>query len=335
MSGRSILLFLLCMILLIFVLSIYIPTLNMIISNIELTVSGILRVTGSPPQVIEIYVNESRCEETPPGPQVDGLAGNRVQLRFNATIFNINGNCNYNTYVYMCKNTTGLPCTSDRYDYYSHMTLFQRDTYRCNFTDDNTLPLDYFERYGNWYVNVTATDSTNPSFTNNTQRFWKYNIMGVYLYPVSGVGGNDVIDIGDITLDSWNTGGANATRNIGNIRLNMSWNVSDFICTDATCPGPNNVIDIDGTNFCMDNDTDRTNGCGYINTDPTIKIDYYPSGGMRRCGNLACSQDEELRGGDLNLANYTLWWHINTTSPKDPGIYRNGIDPTSSYNYEG
>ncbi len=333
MTARSVLLLLLCVLLLIFLSSLFIPSLDMIIRNIELAVSGVLRVAGSPPEVIEIYVKDNGplyllCDNNPPGPQVNGEGGGTVPLRFNATIFNINGNCNYNTYVYMCKNITDLPCNSFRADYNSHMTLFQRDTYYCNFTADNNLPLDYFERYGNWYVNVTATDSGNPSLTNNTVRYWYYNEFTSIAYPL-GAGG--VVDLGTITLDSWNRGGENTTRNTGNIRLNLTWNATDFQCFDATCPGPNNVIQIDGTNFCVDNDTDRINGCGYINTDPLIKIEYLPSGGMHRCGNFVCDQDENGNIYPNSLANYTLWWHIYTSSPKDPGTYTNKIEVIGRY----
>jgi hypothetical protein len=330
MSAKSILLLLLCVILTIFLSSLFIPSLDTMIRKIELAVStGVLRIAGNAPEVREIYVNEYLCEENPPGPSIDGLAGNTLYPVFNATLFDINGDCNVaDVHVYVCKNTTGLPCNANRADYNSQMTLYRQNTYYCNFTASNSnLPLHYFERYGNWYINVTAYDPVNPSFYNSTMRYWRYNENGAFLYPVGG----DVINLGDITLDSWNNGGENTTRNIGNIRLNLTWNATDFICTDSTCPGPNNVIEINGTNFCVENNTVRTNECGYINTDPLIRIEYFPTGGMRRCGNFDCSQDEEFRTYPNNLANYSLWWHINVLSPKESGIYRNKIEVVSRF----
>jgi hypothetical protein len=337
MSARSIILLLLCVVLIIFLSSLFIPSLNMIMRNIELAISGILRVAGAAPEVIEIYVSNdpsySLCDLVPPGPQINGLGGSTVNLRFNATIYDLNGDCNNaNVYVYMCKNTTGLACNSGRADYNSQMILFQRDTYYCNYTTNipSTLPLDYFERYGNWYVNVTATDAGNPALTNNTVRYWYYNEFTSALYPV---GGGGVVDLGTINLDAWSIGGENTTRNTGNIRLNLTWNATDFDCsTPGTCGSDS--IAIDGTNFCTDNDTSRSNGCGYINTDPSVRIEYFPSGGMRRCGNFVCDMDEDNNVYPNSLSNYTLWWHIYATSPKGPGIYTNSIEVVGRYYYQ-
>ncbi|MDI6826522.1 MAG: hypothetical protein QMD36_05065 [Candidatus Aenigmarchaeota archaeon] len=334
MSLNSITLFLSILVIVIFLFAI-VPGLETIRRNVELTVSGILRVPGVAPEVMEIYVNNSRCEESPPGPTMNGLAGSTVSLFFNATLYDQNGDCNTaDVIAYVCKNETGFPCNAATADASIVMTFYsQFDTYYCNFTTlPSTYSLDYYKRYGYWYVNVTATQ---PDLANSTLRFWNYGMMPAVAYPL----GDGMIDLGTISLDVWNYGrGANTTRNIGNVRLNLTWNATDFTCPLCSPPPPN-MIEITGDNFAIANISgnpfDNPANYRYINDNPLTQVEFFPTGGMRRCGIFDCSQDEHGNPYPNNLANYTLWWEINTSSPKQPGIYNNSIQVTGRYHLEG
>jgi hypothetical protein len=196
----------------------------------------------------------------------------------------------------------------------------------CNITFA-TLPYNYWRRYGNASINVTVVDS--DTLYNNTRQYWYYLVSQGLQYPYPY---EPAILLGGVTAGQWNYGrpndvtygvGDNIT-NTGNIRLNVTWNASNFI---ENPPGID-VINMDGTNFCIDNDT--TIGGHACMPFPTTNVVWYqPTGGIRRCNNDQCNADED---GSPNDAYYKYFWHINVPAVS-AGQYNNTIQFTGNAYY--
>ena len=299
-------------------------------------VSGILQVAGQPPRVEIIWFNTTPTTYTelsltaPPGPGMNGLDDRNVTIRFNATIYDVNGDCDLanSVKIYICTNDTGASCTSGTSGVYViTMTYISKsaDTYYCNYSTVNTFfPLSYYRWFGNSRVNVSVFDKDN--LFNSSIGYWYYNPFIGFRYPYPT---GSTIDLGTINVGPWNdNAGANTTKNTGNIRLNLTWNATDFQC--PTCV-PLTPIDINGTNFIVDddptNDLCTAGDSACIPDLSTNKVSFFPSGGMRRCGNWICSQDENFVPSPSG-ANYTTDYHIATTPPKTSGTYTNTIQIT-------
>jgi hypothetical protein len=296
---------------------------------IELNVVGRLTVPGVSPEIIAVYLEDSPCDE--PGgiarPEVNIIADSNRPIRFNATVYDVNGDCNGGLTFYICANETAVPptyCSADyRVDSPISATLYVQyggpnNNLYCNYTGIYNLP--YFRRCGVWYVNVTALDV--GSHSNSTVRWWKDNLGGGVEYPyVNGVTG-DVVYMGIVTLDQWNPNmGRNTTKNTGNTNFtSLVWNATNFTRTEL----PYDVIGITdagyigepgNTTFALDDDEDRMNGAGYINENPSVQIQF-PAYGVYRCEDLACTSAR---------AKYDLWWHIHVPPAISSGIYENVI----------
>ena len=318
MSAKSIFLLMLCVILAIFLLVSMVPGFEGIRRFIELAVVGKLRVAGVPPQIIAVYLEDNPCDE--PGgaskPSVNALANSNRAIRFNATVYDINGDCDGNITFYICANETAVVPTycNDQYKVDSAITVTDpyaqsSDNLYCNYTAIYNLP--YFRRCGNWYVNVTAYDIEGNS--NSTVRWWKDNLLSEVWYPyANGVG--DVVYMGTVTLGQWNEHmGQNTTKNVGNTNItSLLWNATNFTSGANVIP----IISFEGnTTFAIDDDTDRMNGAGYINENPSVQTQF-PSYGLYRCENDVCSSTRAM---------YDLWWHIYVPSAIPSGIYENKI----------
>jgi hypothetical protein len=327
MSAKSILLLLLCLIIVIFFFIFITPGFEEIKHLIELgPVTGVLNVAGVAPQVILVYAENSYCDEPggPAQPRVDATQDSYRQIRFNATVFDVNGDCDGNATFYICANETAVPPTycdeNYRVDSPIPATLDAKyggtdNNLYCNYSATYSLP--YFRRCGNWYINVTAFDREGKS--NNTVRWWKDNLLSEVWYPYDTAtnkpGG--IIYMGTVNLGQWNFNmGYNTTKNVGNTNItSIEWNATDFKQKES----PYDVIPIipkDGnTTFAIDDDQDIVDGAGYINDDPSVKIPF-PSYGLYRCEDEACTSTR---------AKYDLWWHIFVPSGIQSGIYENVI----------
>jgi hypothetical protein len=176
--------------------------------------------------------------------------------------------------------------------------------------------MEYFRRYGSWRINVTASNNNVPVQSNSTIRNASYQSFALLQYPYPR---GDNIDLGTITaLDVFSLGkGANTTKNTGNIRLNLTWNATRFDC-GGSAPYINitdqSVPPYSPANFAVANTSTMTpSNYAFINGTSSIETQFFPGGGMRRCGNYLCSQDENLLGPTGGYANYTTYWHINVT----------------------
>jgi len=287
--------------------------------------TGTLQIGGKAPIVERIYINDSLTTMTECDPVLYGNCtlecnenGNRT-YRINATIYDENGDCASFTNVraYLCQGSGACNSIVDIYE----VPLSSPAQYglRCNFTGE-LRGIEYFRRWENWRINVTAFDTQN--LPNNTVRNAYYNQKAGLIYPYPT---GDTIVLGTITnFDVWSLGlGGNTTKNTGNVRLNVTYNASDFTCAA-------NTIAITGTNYAVGNDTTMNNYM-LINDDRYVPVQYFPAGGMRRCGNYPCLADED---GAPNWANYTLYWHINvpTGTPVCTPAYTNSIE-VSQYAY--
>jgi len=293
--------------------------------------AGQLKVPGVAPQVIFVYLedtpgNSNLCDE--PGginkPPVSPTSNSNRQIRFNATVFDINGDCNGGVTFYICANETAVAPTycDENYDVdfvnvptpYAQYGGGKNNLY-CNYTATYDLP--YYRRCGNWYVNVTASDVGGAS--NTTVRWWKDNLNNEVWYPYVDTGGGSaggLIYLGEVVIDQWNYGGQNTTKNVGNTNITiLYWNATNFTSGTDVIP----IIPMDGnTTFAVDDDTNKINGAGYINETPSEQISF-PSYGIARCEDSACTSAR---------AKYDLWWHIYVKGGIGSGVYDNVIEYT-------
>jgi hypothetical protein len=302
----------------------------------ELAVKGgSLNIQGVAPKVIGIFLSQGTeylCSDTVPGNcPMNGNGGGTRATTVNAIVERLTGDCDSGVTVnaYVCNFTVAVcnPQSSPAPDYsltsgWSAVKWGPGNIY-CNYT--NTFNLDYFKHYGAWTINVSAVAGT---FRNDTRSRWYYNEFNYLDYPYPG---GASVPLGTVNAFAWNFGvGANTTRNIGNIRLNISYNATDFT-------GPGGTIDVHDGNFTVQNVTGPaspfTNVNSYENmsSSDSIEMWFHPSGGMKRCGNSACNQDENGGTYPNNLANYTLWWSVYVPSIL-AGLYQNTIY-VNSYMY--
>jgi len=319
--------FLLCVVLVILLLVFLTPGFDGFKRLLKLELIGRLSVPGISPQVINVYLEDAPGHSNPcdePGginkPAVDTIANSNRQIRFNATVYDINGDCNGTATFYICANETSIEPNycDENYDVafvtvpapYVQYGGAKNNLY-CNYTATYDLP--YFRRCGNWYVNVTVFDASLLS--NTTVRWWKDNMNNDVRYPYpSGA----LIYMGEVVLDQWNDGmGINTTKNVGNTNITtLLWNATNFTYGTDVIP----IVPKDGnTTYAIDDDTNRTNGAGYINETPSVQISF-PSYGLARCEDFLCTSTR---------AKYDLWWHIFVPPPPLPsGAYDNVIEYT-------
>ena len=289
--------------------------------------TGILRIQSQPPVVQDIYlinytegtiwrcdpVNEGVCSMT-----IDTLSLNHSYV-INATIYAQNGDCDTwptgNVHASVCNQTFSKSACNENIDIYDVVlgspTKFGTGGVYCNYT--GKFGMEYFRRYGSWRINVTAINGQNQANSIVRNATYVKGVQVAYPYPA---GSN--IDLGTISsFDSFSVGrGANTTRNLGNIRANFTWNTTSFSCGGAA---PYiYIINSPYNNFAIGNESNmvgpNNNNYTFINANPTITGPFYPAGGMRRCGTFTCDRDENLVLTPGNLANYTIYWHINVSS---------------------
>lgn len=298
---------------------------------ILLQVYTYLTIGDSPSEVEKIFIlNENgqwaECPDPPAygscyvQPTPDSVESVSIRIQ----VYDENGDCHQSVVnVYVCKNETGSICNAGNADPDGgsptvNFLTQSPDTLRCNFTATYGA-LRYFKKYGIWRINATTRDPNRPEVNSIVKAFLNSMVPSLtYPYP----SGNSIF-LGDITLDSWNENrGANVTRNTGNVRLNISWLSTNFTC--PTCSPPASII-IDNVNerYCIDNDQNRADGCGYFNAISLTPVWWYPDDGIRRCGVQDCNQDEDPADG--NQANFTLYYHIYVISPKAAGNYNNTL----------
>lgn len=285
--------------------------------------AGVLRIGGQYPQVLKIYANASaggawaECAIfSESGCAFECLTDRTNTYRINATIYDANGDCNSFTNVraYVCNQTYGKMDCNQNIDTYEVLlgspSQFGTGGVYCNYT--GTFGMEYFRRYGSWRINVTVFDTQN--YGNSTVRNASYIQQPDLSYPYSLSGSGGTVDFGTVNIfDAFfvDSSKGNTTKNIGNVRLNVTYNASDFGCS-----GNYITINDNPANFAVANASSMTNPANYkyINGTQTIPVDFFATGGMRRCGNYLCSQDEIGFGTNGGYANYTIWWPINVPS---------------------
>ena len=307
---------------------------------IQLAVYGRLSIGDAGPTVEKIYIKNlgdvwaecpgASCYQEINGP---GLNGKTVEMK--VQIFDPNGDCDsqYDVRFYVCKNesvTTGV-CNEnyDDPDVGGAITASfnNKDGNRCNYTANYNY-LDFWKKYGDWFINVSAKDNQNVTWHSIT-RTWFNNMISTCTYPWPG---GNIIELGSVSLDIWTDDiGLNNTRNTGNVRQTLSWQSTNFTRVGG---GDSIVIDNGGSTwnqkFCIDNDASHTEvaGCGFFNAVPMNNVPWYPTGGLKRCGDDTCSIDED---GASNQAHVALRYHILARSPKASGEYNNTIIITNNY----
>jgi hypothetical protein len=308
---------------------------------VELTVkTGSLYIGGLYPSVERIYLNQTptniiECTYTPSSCTMSGTQGASTPTGIRAWIKDQNGNCDTwasgSVVAYLCQGLVAS-CHAGNAAYTvtlsSPVKFSTPDCTNCHCNYTGSFNLQYWQRWGDWTINVTATDETNRF--NQTNRTWYYAQLVSLAYPWTPSGIGAAIPLGEVYMGQWNFGGdvtqGNVTRNWGNVRLNVTYNATDFAYDG-------NTINVHANTFAVSNRTG--NPFGYPNeyknmsSSPSIPVEFFPSGGMRRCGNDACSVDED---GVPNWANYTLWWSIYVPTGLASGTYTNSIE-VSAYAY--
>jgi len=341
---------------------------------------GTLQITGQAPQVMEIYlddgVDDAALTDDPFGMQVDALACQNKSLTFKAWVQDINGDCqdfdtdlDASVTVYLCvPPSTGayqggpIPvCDENNYDYIVDLdvvdVVWGDDNENCNFTS-STVPnweVPYYDRWENWTVNLTAIDT--DALGDDLGKTWHYNPLVAFIYPPEGpCAERSDLNLGGVAPGVWNDGtGCGAVemewgcwiKNTGNIRLNMTWNATNF----TRSGGPaDQFIGMDGDNFAVDDDNQRGEGVetrddhvfmdAWSVIDPFTPREFYPDyaipadSGLRRCKNFECTIDEQDNTDPNSKANYDIYWHIELPSGLLSGEYNNSIEITSN-DYEG
>jgi len=288
---------------------------------LKLELIGRLSVPGIAPQVINVYLEDNPCD-IPGGsykPAVNTISNSNRQIRFNATVYDINGDCNGGITFYICANETAVAPSycNENYDVafvtvptpYAQYGGPKNNLY-CNYTATYDLP--YYRRCGNWYVNVTALDLSGKS--NTTVRWWFDNLNAEVWYPYAAGTVGNLIYMGEVVPGQWNDGmGKNTTKNVGNTNITtLLWNATNFTSGTDFIP----IVLMDGnTTFAVDDDTNRINGAGYINEIPSVQIPF-PSYGLARCEDSVCTSTRAM---------YDLWWHIYVPPAISSGVYDNMI----------
>ena len=298
--------------------------------------TGQLQIGGKNPRVDQIYIEDKACTPSASGPGVLGLADSSVNKVIKAYIADDNGNCNAATATaYVC-DPNAATCNQATRIWQSGMTFTNSPdgNVHCNFTVSSNFPLWFYYRWGDWKINVTVSDPS--SLYNNTVQYWYYNILNAVEYPYNPTGAT--IDFGALpTVGEWNDGRGgggttgNYIKNTGNIRVNVTWNSTDFTCQSGTCTGDIIPITNSPDSFCIDRDTTRNGGTfsqQCMNANELIQSWYIPTGkpaSIQRCTTSACTgATEDDDGASPNDAYYYLWWHIYVPNIRE-GTYQNNI----------
>lgn len=316
------------------------PGFNKIIRPLDVSSKiGSLNVAGKPPQVYQIYMNDSTGAWLPLGlslpiggsnAQFQGVVGGNKNIGVMAMIYDMNGDCasfnvaNQKAYVCSANPGTQLPCNPANANFtLNGVSVTGPISNLCNITFQ-VASVNYWRRFGNSSVNVTIQDT--DLYYNDTTQYWYFNPTIGLEYPFP----NEPVLLGSVNGLQWNDGrpveGDNIT-NRGNVRLSVSWNASNFT---ENPPGTDKIPT--GVNFCIDRDTTRGGGAyaeQCMSNTLTTQLPYYPTNNIRRCNNDACTSDED---GGTDEAFYLLYWHINVPAV-GTGQYNNTIWYDFAANY--
>jgi len=283
------------------------------------TVVGRLHIGNNPPEVIAIYINGTDCAIN--SCDFQGLEATNNTIEVKAKVSDIDLQCNetgFNATAYLCVGNG--PCNAALASHIIPLSLegTRYDTY-CNYTGIDGI--EYWETPGNWTINVTVNDPES-SYASLTDPWINGEITG-FLFPEGGT----VLDFGTLTTNAWNdalpkNGNGNISWNTGNVKLNITWNATNFTNT----ANPSARIPIDPDRFVIDNDPVRYGGTGSFEKNLTelVPVEAYPSGGFPVCHSFNCPVDSDS-------GKQRIYWHlyIGTVSAGD---YENKIE-ISWYKY--
>jgi len=293
---------------------------------VELSVAhGYLSLGNKPPEVPVIYIDKTDCMTGTCS--FTGTAGQAVSMEVTAKIRDDNGNCDGFSAptAYLCVGTG--PCNAGTKTHTLTLSTLQShydesgnpsdNGIYCNYT--GTISIEYYETPGDWKVNVTVYDG--EYYASNASSWTNGEIVG-FKFPLSG----DTINFGSLDMGTWNdalpkNGNGNISWNTGNVKLNITWNATNFTETTHTPPAPEEyTIPIGASspsNFIIDNDGTRGGGSGFeeylIENTP---IEAYPSGGFGICTSHDCSGTP---------GKQPIYWHLYIGTGKREGDYQNDI----------
>ena len=354
------------------ILPMYFPVVNQVF--LDVTPRGVIHIAGAAPQVLNIYMNET--------PGADQLCTNdpaelpewycNIQnnndpdtvcdvdpVTIKVEVFDENGNCEQmddpgsgDIIAYICiPDLTEPPqyCDEHNWDFRLTEDLWRRDSdlgLTCNLTAD--LDWSFYERWGNWSINITVYDVDDNAMTNTSNATFYREKFQSFVYPPydpssTPCASDNTVDLGQVTLGSYNNGtGCDPAfmtygcwlKNIGNIRLNITWNASFF---NNTADPLTYWIDVRYGNFSIDKDATHTDGAEvYMSDDLVTQVEFPTDAGrVQRCGGttgVACDDDED---GSTNEAKFDVYWHINVPPGLIGGDYENDIWANSHVHEDG
>jgi len=315
---------------------------------------GSLQIQGAFSNVTNVFMNYTvggdglPCSLNPGDCPLQGTQNLTKRITVKATINRSSGDCNSGLTViaHLCNGTqvTCRPSAADLYNIPGISLTFltgqqwggPNNNFYCNYS--GFYDLEYYRHNGWWTVNVSVAGG---GYTNYTMKGWYMVEIPGYEYPfVPGIGTGGAIPLGTVSANQWNFGlGANVSKNTGNQRMIISFNASNFtdgsawidVHGSASSQGRFSVQNISGNPFGISQDYEN------MSYDPTtpgsgefIPVPFYPDTGMKRCGNIACSQDEFGGTNPNNQANYTLWWSIYVPVTQ-VAVYYNNINTNASW----
>ena len=282
-----------------------------------------LTIGNEPPTVPKIYIDGVDCmTETC---SFQGQEQSVVTMTITAMVNDTNGNCDdfggltFKPTAYLCSGTG--PCNENTAEHIVDISTLQSQYgtggIYCNYT--GTIGIEYYETPGDWKINVTVYDG--EYYGSNAAGWVNGKIIG-FEYPDTGT---DTIDYGSLNVGTWNDGiptGGTLAWNTGNVLLNITWTVNDFILQGASQPPASNEIIPVGnsipSNYKVDyNDNIRDDDADEFYLLNLTSVEAYPSGGFGVCQSHECPETEPGRE--------IIYWHLYIGEGKKSGTYNNTI----------
>jgi len=325
---------------------------------LDVTPTGVLQITGAAPQVLNIYADDVLCTNIPTQNNIDkpisdnDCTVNSVEIT--AEIYDENGDCEQmddagtgDIIAYICiPDLTGSPEYCDQSN--ANFTLTEDlwtldvdDGLVCNLTAN--LGWSFYERWGNWSINVTVQSPSPESLYNNSNGTFYRTPHQEFIYPPDDpvthpCSQGSQVDLGAVNVNEYNNGtGCSGTmagkcflKNVGNIRLNITWNATNFTLQGGGPGDPD--IDVRYDNYAIDKDATHTDGAEVYMSDDYITQVEFPTDSDRveRCGGsggVDCDNDEDgnTYAAHTSKARFDVYWHIKVPFGVRGGTYNNQI----------
>lgn len=241
-------------IILLFSLFVGIPltTKNVIGANItNETVIARVNVSNTEPTLYEVKISD-------PTPPIDLNPGGVYVVTCNGSVYDINGYddiSNVNATLYF--NTVASNAEDDNSTHYTNSSCGSCDEIPGSGSNNGScyckFAVQYYANVGDWYCNMTVTDSGSQTSSENTSNFRINEVLGIDVF-------GNLIDYGNLSVSETSRPIPENVTNIGNIPINVTIrgyggaNESTGINFSMLCDEGANIT-FEQTRFTLYNDT--------------------------------------------------------------------------------